>query len=44
MSIFFPVAGMNINLLLLIGLGGAVGFIQGMLGSGGFGPSATWMW
>jgi uncharacterized membrane protein YfcA len=36
MDIFLPVASVNVNVLLLIGMGGAVGFIQGMLGSGGF--------
>lgn len=36
MGIFLPVAGIDANILILIGVGGAVGFIQGMLGSGGF--------
>jgi uncharacterized membrane protein YfcA len=36
MSYFFPVAGIDINILLLICVGVAVGFIQGLLGSGGF--------
>lgn len=36
MDIFLPVAGMAANVLVLIAVGGAVGFIQGMLGSGGF--------
>ena len=36
MSIFLPVAGLDANILVLIGVGGAVGFVQGMLGSGGF--------
>jgi uncharacterized membrane protein YfcA len=35
-NIFLPVAGIDANVLVLIGVGGAVGFIQGMLGSGGF--------
>ncbi len=36
MNIFLPVAGVDANFLILIGVGVAVGFIQGMLGSGGF--------
>lgn len=36
MDFFFPVAGIDINFLFLICVGAAVGFIQGMLGSGGF--------
>lgn len=36
MDFFFPVAGMDINILVLIFVGMAVGFIQGLLGSGGF--------
>jgi uncharacterized membrane protein YfcA len=36
MDFFFPVASVDINVLLLICLGVAVGFIQGLLGSGGF--------
>lgn len=36
MNIFLPVAGVDANVLILIGVGVAVGFIQGMLGSGGF--------
>jgi uncharacterized membrane protein YfcA len=36
MDIFLPVASVNVNILLLVAMGGAVGFIQGMLGSGGF--------
>jgi uncharacterized membrane protein YfcA len=36
MSFFFPVAGIDINILFLICVGVAVGFIQGLLGSGGF--------
>jgi uncharacterized protein len=35
-DIFLPVASADVNLLVLIALGAAVGFIQGMLGSGGF--------
>jgi uncharacterized membrane protein YfcA len=36
MDIFLPVAGVDVNVLILVGVGIAVGFIQGMLGSGGF--------
>jgi uncharacterized protein len=36
MTIFLPVAGIDVNLLLIIGIGVFVGFVQGMLGSGGF--------
>jgi uncharacterized membrane protein YfcA len=36
MDFFFPVAGIDVNVLLLMCVGIAVGFIQGMLGSGGF--------
>lgn len=36
MDIFLPVAGVDVNVLILVGVGMAVGFIQGMLGSGGF--------
>jgi uncharacterized membrane protein YfcA len=36
MNIFLPVASVNVNILVLVAMGGAVGFVQGMLGSGGF--------
>jgi hypothetical protein len=36
MNIFLPVAGIDVNLLLIIGIGVFVGFVQGLLGSGGF--------
>jgi uncharacterized membrane protein YfcA len=35
MSIFLPVAGISINLFLLIGAGAGVGFLSGLLGVGG---------
>lgn len=35
LSIFLPVAGNTVNLLLPIGLGGIVGFLSGLLGVGG---------
>jgi len=36
MTFFFPVAGMDINVAVLVCVGMAVGFVQGLLGSGGF--------
>jgi uncharacterized membrane protein YfcA len=35
MSIFLPIAGISINLFLLIGAGAGVGFLSGLLGVGG---------
>ncbi len=35
MDIFLPVAGVSINLFLLVGAGGVVGFLSGLLGVGG---------
>lgn len=35
MSVFLPVAGISINLFLLVGAGGMVGFLSGLLGVGG---------
>ncbi len=35
MDVFLPVAGVSLNLFLLIGVGGAVGFLSGLLGVGG---------
>lgn len=35
MAIFLPVAGISINLLMLIGAGSVVGFLSGLLGVGG---------
>jgi len=34
-SIFLPVAGNSVNIFLLLGLGGVVGFLSGMFGVGG---------
>src|SRR5512142_1593876 len=34
-TIFLPVAGNSVNLFLLLGLGGLVGFLSGMFGVGG---------
>jgi uncharacterized membrane protein YfcA len=34
-DIFLPVAGVSINLFLLVGAGGVVGFLSGLLGVGG---------
>ena len=31
-SLYLPVAGNSINILLLFGLGGAVGFLSGVFG------------
>ena len=36
MTLFLPVAGVDANPLVLVAVGAAVGFVQGMLGSGGF--------
>jgi len=35
MQIYLPIAEMSVNALLLLGLGGAVGFLSGMFGVGG---------
>jgi uncharacterized membrane protein YfcA len=35
-SLFLPVAAADVNLFVLVGVGAAVGVVQGMLGSGGF--------
>ncbi|MCP5432348.1 MAG: sulfite exporter TauE/SafE family protein [Alphaproteobacteria bacterium] len=35
MQIYLPIAEMSANILLLLGLGGAVGFLSGMFGVGG---------
>ncbi len=35
MSVFLPVAGISINLFLLVGAGSMVGFLSGLLGVGG---------
>lgn len=35
LSIYLPVAGNSINMLLLLGLGGVVGFLSGLFGVGG---------
>jgi len=35
LSIFLPVAGSSVNVFLLLGLGGLVGFLSGMFGVGG---------
>lgn len=34
-SIYLPIAGNSVNVLLLLGLGGAVGFLSGLFGVGG---------
>lgn len=35
MRVYLPIAGMSINVLLLLGLGGLVGFLSGLFGVGG---------
>ena len=35
MELYFPIAEMSLNALLLLGLGGGVGFLSGMFGVGG---------
>ena len=35
MSVFFPIAGISVNLLLILGAGALVGFLSGLLGVGG---------
>jgi uncharacterized protein len=35
MDIYLPIAEMSVNLFLLLGLGGAVGFLSGVFGVGG---------
>lgn len=35
MQIYLPVAEMSVNVLLILGMGGAVGFLSGMFGVGG---------
>ncbi len=35
MDIYLPIAGMSIHLLVLLGLGGTVGFLSGLFGVGG---------
>jgi uncharacterized membrane protein YfcA len=35
MEVFLPIAGMSVNILLVIGIGGAVGFLSGLFGVGG---------
>ena len=34
-QIYLPIAGMSVNLLLVLGLGGGVGFLSGLFGVGG---------
>ena len=35
MQIYLPIAEMSANILLLLGMGGAVGFLSGVFGVGG---------
>jgi uncharacterized membrane protein YfcA len=34
-DVFLPIAGMSVNILLVIGIGGVVGFLSGLFGIGG---------
>jgi len=35
MSIYLPIAGMSVNVIVILGLGGVVGFLSGLFGVGG---------
>ena len=35
LSIYLPIAGNSVNLFMLLGLGGLVGFLSGLFGVGG---------
>ncbi len=35
MQIYLPIAGISVNALLLLGMGGLVGFMSGLFGVGG---------
>ncbi|MCL6561276.1 MAG: TSUP family transporter [Firmicutes bacterium] len=35
MHVFLPIANMNVPIILILGLGGAVGFLSGLFGVGG---------
>ncbi|MBN9069196.1 MAG: sulfite exporter TauE/SafE family protein, partial [Rhizobiales bacterium] len=35
MGIYLPIAEMSVNMLVLLAMGGAVGFLSGMFGVGG---------
>lgn len=35
MTLYLPIAEMSVNILIILGMGGAVGFLSGMLGIGG---------
>src|SRR5512143_2137190 len=35
MKVYLPIAGMSINVFILLGLGGLVGFMSGLFGVGG---------
>src|SRR4030043_1129985 len=35
MDIFLPIAGMSFNFLVIVGIGGLVGFLSGLFGVGG---------
>ena len=35
MALYLPIAEMSVNMLILLGMGAAVGFLSGMFGVGG---------
>ena len=35
MEIYFPVAGLSVNLFTILGLGGGIGLLSGIIGVGG---------
>ena len=35
MEIYFPVAGVSVNLFTILGLGGGIGLLSGIIGVGG---------
>ena len=40
MNVYLPIAEMSVSVLLLLGMGGGVGFLSGLFGvGGGFRPS-----
>ncbi|MBM3542193.1 MAG: sulfite exporter TauE/SafE family protein, partial [Alphaproteobacteria bacterium] len=35
MQIYLPIAKMSVDVFVILGLGGAIGFLSGMFGAGG---------